>query len=161
MCIDRHKRQSISQSGGNDTSGYCDLYEQLQVYNHDMNTKDEAQEEAKNHIFQTINKNHVDISQMGDIKAGNDLKGKPLELGAEGFNMGSLKLNFSAEGNTELSSTGIYYDVSSGIPHKTDGSTAWVITFKKISGNLWMLDNSYFFVPDTDSHRPVFHTTRD
>ena len=47
--------------------------------------------------------------------------------------MGIIKLNFSAEGNTELSGNGVYYDVSSGIPDKNDGSAARLITFKKIS----------------------------
>ena len=69
---------------------------------------------------------------------------KPPEISAEGFNMGSIKLNFLAEGNTKLFGAGVYYDVSSGIPHKNDGSTANLITSKKISRNLWMLDIRYF-----------------
>ena len=48
--------------------------------------------------------------------------------------MGSIKLILWAEGNTELSGTSVYHDVSSGIPHKNDGSTAHMI--KKILGNL-------------------------
>ena len=99
--------QSIN-ADGNDTSGDCNLHvEQLQVCSHDMNTMDEASGKTNSYIPQTI-----------DTKVGNVLKGKPLEISAEGFNMGSIKLNFLAEGNTELSGTGVYYDVSSGIPHK-------------------------------------------
>ena len=55
-----------------------------------------------------------------------------------------MKLNFSLEGNTELSDIGVHYDVSSGIPHRSDGSTTYMIVFRKISGNLWMFDNNYF-----------------
>ena len=64
------------------------------------------------------------------------LKGKPPEFGKEGFYMGSIKLYFLVEGNTKLSGVGLAYDVSSGFPHENDGSTAYMITFKKLSGNL-------------------------
>ena len=51
--------------------------EQLHVYNHNMNTKDEAHKKADDDISRTIGKTHVDISQMIDTKVGNVLKGKP------------------------------------------------------------------------------------
>ena len=59
-----------------------------------MNTKDEAQNKTNDDISQTIGKTYVDISQMIDTKVGNVLKGKPLEISAEGFNMGSINLIF-------------------------------------------------------------------
>ena len=137
--------QSVND-GGNDISGDCNLHaEQLQMYNHDINiNKDVAQKRINDDLSQTTGKTHVDTSQVTDAKMGTVLKGKPAEISAEGFDCGNMKLNFTAEGNTELAAIGIQYDVSSGIPHKTDGSFAYMIGFKKISGNLWMLDNSYF-----------------
>ena len=40
---------------------------------------------------------------------GTASKGKPRAISVEGFNMGSINVNFLAEGNTELSGTGVYY----------------------------------------------------
>ena len=76
------KDTSVGQSanaGGNDISGDCNLHaDQLQVYNHDMNTKDEARKKTHDNISQTIGKTHVDISQTIDTEVGNVLKGKPV-----------------------------------------------------------------------------------
>ena len=73
--------QSVN-ADGNDTSGDYNLHAELQVYDCDMNTKDEVSGKTNDDITQTI-----------DTKEGNVLKGKPLEISKEGFNM----LNFSAE----------------------------------------------------------------
>ena len=57
---------SVGQSAiadGNDISGDCNLHaEQLQVFNHDKNTKDEAQKKTNDDISKTIGKTHSDIS---------------------------------------------------------------------------------------------------
>ena len=77
---------------GDEVSGDCNLHsEQDQVYNHNMNTKNEAS-----------GKKNDDISQGIDTKGANILKGKPPEIGKEGYNMGSLKLIFLVEGNTPM-----------------------------------------------------------
>ena len=84
------KVSQTANADGTDISGDCNLHaEQLQMYSHDMKTKDEAS-----------SKTNGDVSQTIDTKVGNDIKGKPLEISVEGFNVGSIKLIFLAEGNT-------------------------------------------------------------